>query len=285
MNGDIANMVVNVGEQLDKVNWLDAGVTFTSVFLGAFLAYHFNVAIEWRKNKRKMRGDFCSLVTQIHLNFDEMIKYKEVFLDKIFKAYEEQNIDSFLSSISGPSISFAFDLEKYIFLNDCNRCFISELNLIQSTFDILQKRWAFYTEKMNLNYQFYKDGDKDKISEIKRIFTENYDLYTKLCIRLYYLDKHFNKCYERFFNVNYYDNLEEDFESNKELLKSIPNALTDNTFIKMDEYFNKFWAPDYTLWESVKYHYRKIKYHLKGLKIYFFGRGKPKVKCKNEGKK
>lgn len=285
MNIDIANMVVNVGEQLDKVNWLDAGVTFTSVFLGAFLAYRFNVAIEWRKIKRKMRGDFCSLVTQIHLNFDEMIKYKEVFLDKIFKAYEEQNIDSFLSSISGPSISFAFDLEKYIFLNDCNRCFISELNLIQSTFDILQKRWAFYTEKMNLNYQFYKDGDKDKISEIKRIFTENYDLYTKLCIRLYYLDKHFNKCYERFFNVNYYDNLEEDFESNKELLKSIPNALTDNTFIKMDEHFNKFWAPDYTLWESIKYHYRKLKYHLKGLKIYFLGRGKPKTKRKSKGKK
>ena len=138
---------------------------------------------------------------------------------------------------------------------------------------------------MNLNYQLCKDGDKDKISEIKRIFTENYDLYTKLCIRLYYLDKHFNKCYERFFNVNYYDNLEEDFESNKELLKSIPNALTDNDFIKMDEYFNKYWAPDHTLWEDIKYHYRKLKYRLKGLKIYFFGRGKPKVKCKNEGKK
>lgn len=36
MNIDVANMVVNLGEQLQKVNWLDAGVTFTSVFLGAF---------------------------------------------------------------------------------------------------------------------------------------------------------------------------------------------------------------------------------------------------------
>ena len=39
MNVDIANMVVNIGEQLQNVDWLDAGVTFVSVFLGALFAY------------------------------------------------------------------------------------------------------------------------------------------------------------------------------------------------------------------------------------------------------
>ena len=50
MNIDVANMVVNLGEQLQKVNWLDAGVTFTSVFLGAFLAHRFNLKLEMRKD-------------------------------------------------------------------------------------------------------------------------------------------------------------------------------------------------------------------------------------------
>lgn len=285
MNVDIANILSTLLKQMQKTDWIQHIITCFSVFIGAFLAYRFNMSIERRKFKRQMQSEFCSLATQLHLNLNDLITYKEGFLNKILKAYEEHNINGFLSSISGPTVSFTFDMEKYIFLNDCNRFFIPEIKKVQSTYEFLQKRWAFYTEKMNLNYQFYKDGDKDKISEIKRIFTENYDFYTKLCIRLYYLDKHFNKCYKRFFNVNYYDNLEEDFESNKELLKSIPNALTDNTFIKMDENFNKFWAPDHTLWEDIKYHYRKLKYRLKGLKIYFFGRSKPKIKRKSKGKK
>ncbi len=35
MSIDVANMVVNIGEQMQKVNWLEACVTFASVFLGA----------------------------------------------------------------------------------------------------------------------------------------------------------------------------------------------------------------------------------------------------------
>lgn len=35
MNFDIENLVIKIGEALTKVNWLDACVTFVSVFLGA----------------------------------------------------------------------------------------------------------------------------------------------------------------------------------------------------------------------------------------------------------
>lgn len=127
------------------------------------------------------------------------------------------------------------------------------------------------------DYQKFIDTFYDLLSEADEM---------NICIRLYYLNKHFNRCYERFFNVNYYDDLEEDFKSEEKLIKSIiPNALTDEEFIKFDEYFDKYWAPDHTLWEDIKYHYRKLKYRLKGLKIYFFGRSKPKTKRKSKGKK
>lgn len=285
MKVDIANILNALLEQMQKTDWIQHIITCFSVFVGAFLAYRFSMAIEWRKIKRQMRGDFCTLVTQMHLNLDDMMEYRKGILDKIKKSYEKRNSQLFLTSISGPTVSFSFDMDKYIFLNDCNRCFIPELKIVQSTYDLLQKSWAVYTEKLNILYKLCKEGDNDSITEMQRMFMNNYNLYNKLCIRLYYLNKHFRQCYERFFNVYYYDDLEKDAKSDKKLIECIPNALSDENFIKLDEYFDKYWAPDHTLWEDIKYHYRKLKYRLKGLKIYFFGRSKPKTKRKSKGKK
>lgn len=285
MNVDIANMVVNIGEQLQNVDWLDAGVTFVSVFLGALFAYKFGLKLELRKAKRVMRGDFCTISSQMWWNLDEMIDYKKNILDKIKLAYEKHNIDAISTIIRGPMVSFDFDMDKYIFLNDCNRCFIPELKIVQSTYENLKFLWANYTQRIFAAKPEYLKGNKDVWDDMKKEFLVEYDVYTKLCIRLYYLNKHFNRCYERFFNVYYYDDMEEDFQSEEKLIKSIPNALTDEEFIKLDEYFDKYWAPDHTLWEDIKYHYRKLKYRLKGLKIYFFGRSKPKIKRKSKGKK
>lgn len=286
MNVDIANMVVNIGEQLQNVDWLDAGVTFVSVFLGALFAYKFGLKLELRKAKRVMRGDFCTISSQMWWNLDEMIDYKKNILDKIKLAYEKHNIDAISTIIRGPMVSFNFDMDKYIFLNDCNRCFIPELKIVQSTYENLKFLWANYTQRIFAAKPEYLKGNKDVWDDMKKEFLVEYDVYTKLCIRLYYLNKHFNRCYERFFNVNYYDDLEEDFKSEEKLIKNIiPNALTDEEFIKFDEYFDKYWAPDHTLWEDIKYHYQKLKYRLKGLKIYFFGRSKPKIKRKSKGKK
>ena len=119
MNGDIANMVVNVGEQLDKVNWLDAGVTFTSVFLGALFAYRFGLKLEIRKAKRQMRGDFCTLSTQLHLNLEDMLDYKKNILDKIKADYENNKSEAISTIIRGPMVSFEFDIDKYIIPCSC----------------------------------------------------------------------------------------------------------------------------------------------------------------------
>ena len=282
MNIDIANMVVTVGGQMQMIDWLDAGVTLVSVFLGAYLAYRLNLKLELRKSKRQMRIDFCTLASQMWWNLDEMITYKKNILDIIFKSYQEQKDENFLSSIRGPSISFDFDLNKYIFLNDCNRCFLPELKIIQSAHEFLQKRWCFYSERLSSSYQLCKSGDINKIFEIQKIFTDTYDLYNKLCIRLYYLNKHFNECYKRFFNVYCFDDTEDEMDAKIKIEQCVPNALSEEDFIKLNEHFNKYWAPDYTLWEVIKFNYRKFKYYLKGIKIYFFGRGKPKTKRKGK---
>lgn len=282
MNVDIANMV---NDLIYKTDWIEHIITCFSVFVGAFLAYKFGLKLELRKAKRQIRGDFCTLSSQMWWNLDEMLDYKKNILDNIKIAYEKNNVEAISTIIRGPMVSFEFDMDKYIFLNDCNRCFIPELKIVQSTYENLKFLWANYTQRIFAAKPEYLKGNRDVWEEMKKAFLFDYELYSKLCIRLYYLNKHFNRCYERFFNIYYYDDMEEDFKTEEKLIKCIPNALTDEEFIKLDEYFDKYWAPDHTLWEDIKYHYRKLKYHLKGLKIYFFGRGKPKVKCKDEGKK
>ncbi len=274
MNSYIAGIMFKVGELLQKVDWLDAGVTFISVFLGALFAYKFSLKLEMRKAQRLMRGNFCTLSTQMIWNLDEMLEYKRLFLDKIKAAYEKNNTEIMSTAIRGPMVSFEFDIDKYIFLNDCNRCFIPELKIIQTSYKSLKALWNNYTQHLFAIKQQQLNKSDEIWREMEKEFLIGYDVYTKLCIRLHYLKKHFNRCYDRFFNVFFYDDMEEDFKAEEALMQSIPNALSEEEFIRLDEYFNRFWAPDHTLWESVKFHYRKWKYRLKKLNIYFFGKGK-----------
>lgn len=178
MNVDIANMVVNIGEQLQNVDWLDAGVTFVSVFLGALFAYKFGLKLELRKAKRVMWGDFCTISSQTFINLDTMLSYRKHVLDKILKAYEEQNINGFLSSISGPTVSFTFDTEKYIFLNDCNRCFIPEIKTVQSTYEFLQKSGCFIQKNLVEFVSYVKKGILTVYRKLKKYLWKTVNFMT-----------------------------------------------------------------------------------------------------------
>ena len=285
MNVDIANMVVNVGEQLQKVNWLEAGVTFASVFLGALFAYKFGLKLELRKAKRVMRGDFCTISSQTFINLDTMLSYKKCVLDRIKNDYESKNIEAISTIIRGPMVSFEFNMDKYIFLNDCNRFFLPECRNIQSSYENLKRLWTNYTQRLTYAKNQYLQGNKDVWEETHRMFLFDYDIYERTCVHLYYLNKNFRECYKRFFNINYYNDLDKEDITEQDIVEAIPNALSEEEFIKLDDIYNSSWAPDHTLWEDIKYHYRKLKYRLKGLKIYFFGRSKPKIKRKSKGKK
>lgn len=282
MDIDIANMVVNIGEQAQKMDWFNAGVTFGSVLTGVLVAYRLNLNLEMRKAKRQMRGAFCTLSSQMWLSLDEMLDYKKNILDKIKIAYEKNDLETILLNLRGPMVSFDFDMNKYIFLNDCNRCFIPELKIIQASYNDIRYLFGKYSQLLlSSNPQLLQDKIA-LLEERKRLFLVAYEIYCKLCIRLYYLDRHFDECYKRFFNVNYYDDNDDKNEAKKKLEQIIPDALMNEEFIKLSDYFDKYWAQDYTLCEVIKFKWRKLKYYLKGIKIYFFGRGKVKHKDKRK---
>lgn len=284
MNIDVANMAINIGEQVQKVNWLEAGVTFASVFFGAFLAHRFSLKLEMRKAHRQIRGAFCSLVSQIHLDFSDMLNYKKMYLDKIKRAYEERNMNSFLATKELPCMTFVLDIDRYIFLSDCNRVFLSELKIIKSLNEQLNNVWQRYMQAISNLGPLLQTGDDYAIQSAKTMFYSICEKYDSLCVRVYYLNKHLSDCYERFFNVNYYDDFETDEQLGKEVLQCISQEM-QKEFIDLSEYFDKYWAPDHTFWEDIKFSYRKLKYRLRRIKIYFFGRGKLKKESKTKGKK
>lgn len=284
MNIDVVDIVVKASEQLKEVNWLEAGVTFVSVFLGAFWAHRFSLKLEMRKAHRQIRGNFCSLVNQIHLDFSEMLSYREMYLDRIKLAYENRNINSFLATKSVPCMTFTLDIDKYVFLSDCNRCFLSELKIIKSLNEQMNVVWWGYIQAVSNLTPLLQNGDENALRSLKTTFENFYEVYNYLCARIYYLNKHLKDCYERFFNVNYYDDFENDEKFGEETLQYI-SKIQQKALIELSEYFDKYWAPDYTFWEDIKFNYRKLKYRLKCIKIYFFGRETPNKESKTKGKK
>lgn len=272
-------------EELLKINWSNAVVTFASVFLGALFAYKFSLKLEKLKFKRQMRGDFCSLVSQMWLNLDEMLEYKRNILDNIKIAYEKKNIEAISTIIRGPMVSFEFNIDKYIFLNDCNRCFIPELKIVQSNYENLKFLCVNYTKRLFEAKPQYIEGNQNVWEEMNKTFLSIYDIYSKLCVRLHYLNKHLGDCYKRFFNINYYDIVEDENEAKNKIENYILGALQDEDFIKISEYFDNYWTPIRTFYEDIKYYYRKSKYYFKWIKIYFLGCHKTKNKTKSKESK
>ena len=82
--------------------------------------------------------------------------------------------------------------------------------------------------------------------------------------------------------IYYYDDKED--EGTIKIEEYIPDALHDKEFIAIAEFFDKYWHPDSTLVETLRFQYRKLKYHIKCLKIYFLGREGQK-KSDTQGKK
>ena len=277
--------ITNCCENLSKIDWLNVGVTFISVFLAALFAYKFSLKLEKLKFKRQMRGDFCSLVSQMWLNLDVMLEYKRNILDNIKIAYEKRKIEAISTIIRGPIVSFEFDMDKYIFLNDCNRCFISELKFVQSDYENLKFLCTKYTNRLSETRPQHLNGNQNVWEEMNKTFLFIYEIYSKFCIRLYYLNKHLADCYKRFFNINYYNIAEDEIEARNKIENYIPGALQDESFIKMSEYFDNYWAPIRTFYEDIKYYYRKSKYYFKWIKIYFLGCHKTKNQTKSKESK
>lgn len=288
MSVNIISIITNASEQLqtmcnvymeDKmksVNWIEAGVTFASVFLGALFAYKFGLKLEMRKAKRQMRGDFCTLISQMYLNLCQLINYKKSHLDIIKQDFDNKKLPNIYYFSESPKTDFSFDINRYIFLNDCNRYLLSELSQINIIDKNFKKSFSDYFSHMNKVYYTQIPPTNIVFDETVNAFKRNFDItykyYMEFCVRVYYLNLHLFTCYEKFFNVNYFDNLNEHKELD-DLIKKIPeDILKDENFIKLNNDFNTCWTPARTLKGDLKFLYRRWKHRIFAIKRYFLNK-------------
>ena len=281
---NIVNIITNVGEQLKSVNWVEAGVTFASVFFGALFAYKFGLKLEMRKAKRQMRGDFCTLASQVYLNLCQLINYKKLNLDIIKQDFDNNKFPNFYYFEDLPKTDFSFDINKYIFLNDCNRYLLSELSQINIIDKSFKKSFLNYFSNMNNAYytKIHPSIDFDEtFNFFKRNFDITYKSYMEFCTSVYYLNLHLVTCYKKFFNVNYFDDLDK-HEEIDDLIKEIPEEILQNeNFIKLNNEVNNYWKPAKTLKNDLKFLYRMCKHKIFSIKKYFFYSEKTKNEKNN----
>lgn len=281
MNIDIANMALSIGEKTEGIDWWGVLVTFASVFAGAYFAYWFSRKQDTHKKKEQRLTEYSFIAMQIVYLLRKALEFKKDSLDQIKQQIDRGNVSIIRLSHLAPDIKFDIPIERYFFLSEYNRAFISELDNIRTSGNYLIKAWETYVnaipndlEKIKISYP---DLLEASVKSIKETFYNYYRTYTIYCVKVYYITKQFNKCYDKYFNINYIDGIQEIFQKQIDIEKDIPNALQMKEFIEWEEIFDKVWAQPVNICCLLCFYCRKIKYLKKNFKGFFV----KTMKCKN----
>lgn len=280
MNISISDLAINIEDKIQGYDWIEACILCLSVFLGALFAYKFNLKHDKKKDRQIILNNYCVLATNISMLLNDLLDYKSNHLDKIKLAFENGDTINALQIINMPNTYFQLNVEKHFFLTGCNRCFLTELKNIQQTNEHIQSILKDYC-----NYVFdlktkpmTPEQFSATYSNIKSLYLNLYKVYETFCLKVYYMNKQFSKCYERYFNVHYFDDIEESFQKEVNIEQYIPQALSNQDCIKWEQYFDKYWFNHPSLWCGFCFQKRKWKHRFKFL-IKFIAKPKECKMC------
>lgn len=281
MNIDIANMAVTVGEKAQEINFVDAGVTLFAVFLGAHLAYLYSQRKERQKDKKQELENYFKISNQIALSLNSLYVYKDIYLDKIKKAFDEDNYLEALKTSYKPDNYFTFNADEFCFLNSYNRCFVTEFALLTkvtaTAFCILDN---YYKDVYDVHYAYIskQKGYVNKYENLKKNFQFLYDDFEHLIARFYYLNKELIKGYEKYFNIHCYEGLVENYEAEANLNKYINDEKNKQFITEREKQFDEYWCLTPNIYCVLCQWKRKIKHRIRFTYKYF---QKPKIcdKC------
>ena len=181
-----------------------------------------------------------------------------------------------LTCIYIPQEEFNIDMKDYIFLGGYNLYFPDLLNqtniiyqLFKDTIDIYNefiKNDKSYKLMLKEQYTFDKDSYIKRVNALENITNE-------LLLRLYYILKNCNICYDKYFNPGCFDNIKENFDNLKlEEKPTLKEVLDNEKYKAVKEYqanFEKYWAGQSRFGCTICYIIRKIRHWFKWLKNFF----------------
>lgn len=271
MNADIANMTLQIGEQMQKINWIEAGVTFASVFLGAYFAYLFANRQERQKEEKLRAENYNMLWNKVALSLNNLFTYKEVYLDRIKQAFDKDDFKEALQTSYVPSSDFSFD-EKHYFLNSYNRCFLTELHLLCKINDAAIEEIKNYYQNV-FEVLYIADNKKRLFSKeyerLKGRFMSFYDKFEHLCARAYYLNKEFTKGFDKYFNLYSYDGVVNNFELEARIIGHIYSEESMRFIKERESQFDIYWQIEQNIYCRICLWKRKLKHSFKFLVKFF----------------
>lgn len=273
---NISDVVVNIGQKTNFVDWFDFYKTILSVLLGGLMTYLASKKMKTNDAKKESIQKFILISHITHFCFNAICTYKENVICEIKKNIAGTAIPENLTCIYIPQEEFNIDIKDYIFLGAYNLYFpdlLNQTNIIYQlfkdtidTYNEFVKNDKSYKLMLKEQYTFDKDSCVKRVNALENITNE-------LLLRLYYILKNCNICYDKYFNLGCFDNIKENFDNLKLEEKPILKEVLDNEKYKaVKEYqanFEKSWVGQSRFGCTICYIIRRIRHWFKWLKIFF----------------
>lgn len=273
---NISDVVVNIGQKTNSVDWFDFYKTILSVLLGGLMTYLASKKMKTNDAKKESIQKFILISHITHFCFNAICTYKENVICAIKENITGTAIPENLTCIYIPQEEFNIDMKDYIFLGGYNLYFPDLLNqtniiyqLFKDTIDIYNefiKNDKSYKLMLKEQYTFDKDSYIKRVNALENITNE-------LLLRLYYILKNCNICYDKYFNPGCFDNIKENFDNLKlEEKPTLKEVLDNEKYKAVKEYqanFEKYWAGQSRFGCTICYIIRKIRHWFKWLKNFF----------------
>lgn len=278
MNIDIANMALSIGEKTEGIDWGAAIVTFGSVFFGALLAYYCSKLQEKHNEKKKQAINYVILCARLGLVLKNLIDYKIMHIDSLKSGFEENKIEKILPHFYfNPNIIFDFNISEYFFISIYNSIFIEEVQSLKRQGDELYSALVKFHEYLANLPQQHDQNIQIYYSELKQLFDCIYHNYEDYCSKVYAINKQLVRGCDKFFNINYYEGMEDNFKSFVKIEDYIQNSEIIKNIKDWEDNFDKYWMIDVNIFCHCCFWIRKMRYTFKSILNYF---KKPKI-CKN----
>ena len=261
----------------------DCAIMFISAFIGAWIAYYFNVRQKNKEQKDLIRERYSILAENASRVFSNLIIYKNENLDKIKEAYDTNDKTKAFFTFLKPDIEFTIDISQYVFLTAANSRFLS-------CFKDLERMTCFMAKHIEEYYNIIRQLQTNNLSEenyqtYKNLFYSLYNKYEELCTYSYFILSQMNRFYSDYFNLNYLNNIKESFQQSYHLENDVKDYQIRFKYSEWEQEFSKGWTGCPNFWCRLCFAKRCANFKLNFIKFYFRKPLCHKMDCPQDPKK
>ncbi len=270
---NISDVVVNIGQKTNSVDWFDFYKTILSVLLGGLITYLASKKIKTEDSKKELVQKVALVNYIASFAFNDILIYKRKIIDPIRKNLKKKNIQSYISSVYIPKNEFDLDYKEYIVLDRFN-CYLSDLlNKTNTLYQLFKQVINTYNEfiKNDIHSKIlYKESYVFDAKTYLSTFENLEKVTNELLLRLYFILKNLNVLQSKYLNFGCIENIEKFFKSLKleknDELKILLKSYKYKEIRGYQQNLERCWIDDQRhlscivcyLWRKIKHFYKSL---------------------------